>query len=310
MNKHAGINILNNSFNRLTLNFRRLRTDTIVSWLTLLCAALVFHFSLLISTSAPLDFLVFVTVLWAVAWLPVEDLVPFLNCRHGISRIFFVSVVWVALIVRGLAVQSYADPYIPLYPLISVILLILFLGGFSLLPRFRETLYILSLVPVLAWLPRLVPTDGLSHSAAFFAAFFLRTFGIDIIQTSTKLTVGISAINVAGPCSGNEIMVQAFVVALLALIIFPMPKRWTRLPFLLLAPALGWIVNGLRVALLAMIASIDPVSAMNDSGMFAFFHLGEGGMVFSGLGIAAYAYAYVKVIDGQLMNLQKRVVRG
>jgi exosortase len=153
----------------------------------------------------------------------------------------------------------------------------------------------------------LVPTQNLSHSAASFAAFFLRTFGIDIVQDSTQITVGNSAINVAGPCSGNEIMVQAFVVALLALIIFPMPKRWTRLPFLLLAPLLGWIVNGLRVALLAMIASIDPVSAMNDSGMFGFFHLGEGGMVFSGLGIAAYAYAYVKVIDRQLMFLQNGV---
>jgi len=306
MNKYTGIKFINVR-GQLILFWRRLKRDTIVSWLALLGAAVIFHFSLLFSTSAPLDFLVFVAVLWAVAWLPVEDLIPSLAYKHGVSRIFFVSFVWVAFVARGLAVQSYADPYIPLFPLISAILLILFLGGFPLLPRFRESLYILSLVPVLAWLPRLVPTQSLSHSAAFFAAFFLRTFGIDIIQDSTKLTIGSSAINVAGPCSGNEIMVQAFVVALLALIIFPMPKRWTRLPFLLLAPLLGWIVNGLRVALLAMIASIDPVSAMNDSGMFGFFHLGEGGMVFSGLGIAAYAYAYVKVIDGQLLFLQNGV---
>lgn len=288
----------------LLLFWRRFRRETVVAWLTLLGAGAIFHLALLFSTSAPLEFTVFVIVLWAVAWLPVEDLMPSLAYRHGARRVFLVSLVWVAILVRGMVVQSYADPIIPLFPIISVILLAILLGGFPLLPRFREALYILSLMPVLAWLPRLVPTERLSYSAASFAAFFLRSFGVDIVQTGAKLTVGSSAINVAGPCSGNEIMVQAFVVALLALIIFPMPNRWLRFPFLLLAPVLGWVVNGLRVALLAILASFDPMSSVNDSGIFGFFHLGEGGMVFSGLGIAVYAYVYVKVIDSQLSSIQ------
>jgi hypothetical protein len=49
---------------------------------------------------------------------------------------------------------------------------------------------------------------------------------------------------------------------------------------------------------------LDPMSSVNDSGIFGFFHLGEGGMVFSGLGIAVYAYVYVKVIDSQLSSIQ------
>lgn len=295
--------------NVFVLNWRRFRKDTVVAWITLLAAGAFFHFALLISTSAPLEFIVFVLVLWAVAWLPVEDLMPSLVYRRGTVRVFLASIAWVIILLRGMVVQSYADPYIPLFPLISITLLVVFLGGFSLLPRFRESLCILSLMPVLAWFPRLVPTERLSYSAASFAAFFLRSFGVDIVQTGSKLTVGGSAINVAGPCSGNEIMVQAFVVALLALIVFPMPKRWMRFPFLLLAPILGWIVNGLRVALLAIIASLDPVSSVNDSGIFGFFHLGEGGMVFSGLGIAVYAYVYVKVIDAQLLSIQSNTLR-
>jgi len=288
----------------LVLFWRRFRRETVIAWVTLLGAGAIFHLALLFSTSAPLEFTVFVIVLWAVAWLPVEDLMPSLAYRHGARRVFLVSLVWVAILVRGMVVQSYADPIIPLFPITSVILLVILLGGFPLLPRFREALYILSLMPVLAWLPRLVPTERLSYSAASFAAFFLRSFGVDIVQTGAKLTVGSSAINVAGPCSGSEIMVQALVVALLALIIFPMPKRWLRLPFLLLAPVLGWVVNGLRVALLAILASFDPMSSVNDSGIFGFFHLGEGGMVFSGLGIAVYAYVYVNVIDSQLSSIQ------
>lgn len=288
-----------------TLFWRKFREQPVFAWLTLLATAAIFHFALLLSTSAPLEFIVFVIVLWAVAWLPVEDLVPSLTYRSGLSRVFVVSVAWVAILVRGMAVQSYADPFIPVFPIVSVFILVILLGGFALLTQFREVLCILSLIPVLAWLPRLVPTDGLSYSAASFAAFFLRSFGVDIVQNDVKLTVGNSAINVAGPCSGNEIMVQAFVVALLALIIFPMPRRWMRFPFLILAPVLGWIVNGLRVALLAIIASYDPVASVNDSGLFGFFHLGEGGMVFSGLGIAVYAYIYVKVIDAELLSAQE-----
>jgi exosortase/archaeosortase family protein len=291
----------------LVLFWKRFRRETVVGWLALLGAGAIFHLALLFSTSAPLEFTVFVIVLWAVAWLPVEDLMPSLVYRRGARRVFLVSLAWVAILVRGMVVQSYADPIIPLFPIISVILLVILLGGFPLLHRFREALYILSLMPVLAWLPRLVPTERLSHSAASFAAFFLRSFGVDIVQTGSRLTVGSSAVNVAGPCSGNEIMVQAFVVALLALIIFPMPKRWLRFSFLLLAPVLGWVVNGLRVALLAIIASLDPMSSVNDSGIFGFFHLGEGGMVFSGLGIAVYAYVYVKVIDAQLLSIQSNM---
>lgn len=291
---------------QFTLFWRKFREQPVFALLTLLATAAIFHFALLLSTSAPLEFIVFVIVLWAVAWLPVEDLVPSMTYRSGLSRVFVVSVAWIAILVRGMAVQSYADPFIPVFPIASVFILVILLGGFALLTQFREVLCILSLIPVLAWLPRLVPTDGLSYSAASFAAFFLRSFGVDIVQNDVKLTVGDSAINVAGPCSGNEIMVQAFVVALLALIIFPMPRRWMRFPFLILAPVLGWIVNGLRVALLAIIASYDPVASVNDSGLFGFFHLGEGGMVFSGLGIAVYAYIYVKVIDAELLSAQER----
>ncbi len=79
-------------------------------------------------------------------------------------------------------------------------------------------------------------------------------------------------------------MFQAFVVALLAFIVFPMPNGLQRLPLLLLAPLLRWFANGLGVALLVLIASMDPVYSVEGTGAFGFFHLGEASIAFSSLG--------------------------
>jgi len=284
---------------------RRFQQEPVFAWLCLVFAAATYHLSLLASVSAPLDLIVFAVVLWSVAWLPVEDLVPLLRYKPGSGRVFLLTVAWVAILIRGWMVQSYADPYLGLFPIVAILSLVLLLGGVSELRRFGECFAILALMPILAWLPRLIPTDRLSESAATFAAFVLQSLGASIVQNGHRLTVGIATVNVAGPCSGHEIMVQAFVVALLALIVFPQPNKWLRLPFLVLAPLFGWLANGLRVALLAVIASIDPVSSVEDTGVFSFFHLGEGGMVFSSLGIAAYAYVYVKTLDRQLAAMER-----
>jgi len=65
-------------------------------------------------------------------------------------------------------------------------------------------------------------------------------------------------------------MFQAFRVALLACIVFPMPNGLLRLPLLLLAPLVNWFANGLGVALLLLIASMDLVYSVEGTGAFSF----------------------------------------
>lgn len=294
------LKLVNRMVRRIAAYYRQIFRRPIYLWLALLGAAVIYHLGLLVSTSAPIDLILFTFVLWAVAWLPIEDLLPSLEYKPGYGRVFVLSVVWIAILIRGWMVQSYADPYVAVFPVAALFSLVFLFLGRSGCIRFSECFAILGLMPVLAWLPRLIPTAELSESAAAFAGFVLRSFGADIIQNGHQITIGVATVNVAGPCSGNEIMVQALVVALLAFIVFPMPIRWMRFPFLLVAPLFGWFANGLRVALLALLASFDPVSSVEDSGLFGFFHLGEGGMVFSSLGIALYAFFYVKTLDRQL----------
>ncbi|MEX0587780.1 MAG: exosortase/archaeosortase family protein [Cyanobium sp.] len=280
--------------------FNNFARNPLQLWIGLAGLAFCLHLALLISTKSPLPLLLFCIVLWAVAWLPIEDITDDFIFAPPRSRILVSIIFWIPLLVRGSQVQSYADPFNALFPFLAGLVIAYLPFGVVGFIKLRESLLILALMPVLAWLPSLIPTAPLSRSAAAFATFLLQTFGADAALNGVRIVLNVAAVNVAGPCSGNEMMVQAFVVALLACIVFPMPNRWLRFPFLILAPLLGWFANGLRVALLVLIASIDPASSLEDSGVFGFFHLGEGGIVFSSLGIALYAYIYVKILEYQL----------
>jgi hypothetical protein len=98
-----------------------------------------------------------------------------------------------------------------------------------------------------------------------------------------RIVLGVSRSS-GRPCSGHEMMFQAFVVELLAFLVFPMPNGLLRLPLLLLTPLPSRFANGLGVALLVLIASMDPFYSVEGTGTFGFFHLGEASIAFSSLG--------------------------
>lgn len=283
--------------------FHWLRSDPLHWWLCLLSAAAIYHLVLLFSVQAPLPLILFSLVLWSVAWLPLEDAIPSLRFATPKRPGFLLGFIAITLLViRGSLVQRSNDPFIVVLPMALALSLAIICRPRSDLMLFREEVYTLSLLPILTWLPPVIPEQWLSRSGALFASVFLQIVGVDASQRGVLVSVGEASVRVAGPCSGNEMIAQAILVACLALIAFPMPRPLMRAPLFLLAPLFAWLANGLRIALLAVIAYLNPSSAINDTGIFSFFHLGEGGMLFSGLGIGLYAFAYVKILDRQLRD--------
>jgi exosortase/archaeosortase family protein len=253
------------------------------------------------SVRAPLPLIVFALVLWSVAWLPLEDSLGSLRFASPRRAGFLIgSVLLVLLVIRGSLVERYNDPFIVILPFGFALALSILCRPKSNIFVFREEMLTLSLLPVITWLPPLIPEKLLSRSGALFASMLLQLFGIDAFSSDTRVVIEQASVNIAGPCSGNEMIAQSIVVALLAVITFPLPTKAARLPVFALAPIFAWAANGLRIALLALIAYNSPESAKNDSGVFSFFHLGEGGMLFSSLGIGLFAYVYVKILDRQL----------
>jgi exosortase/archaeosortase family protein len=262
--------------------------------------AVLYHLSLLISSGASLANLLFVALVWAVAHLPFEELRP--QLRFGPSRPGF----WcgcgllVALAARfGLAPVG-DDALIYLAPPLLGLALVLLCRPPRELSSFREVLQILAATPLLVWVPTLLPESWLSVVTARLSSLMLTLLGFDAIQRGAVVDIGGAAVLVDGPCSGREMLAQAVLVGVLAWILIPLPKRWLRLPMLLLAPLCTWLANGLRIGLLAWLALLNPAAAEADGGIFHFFHLGEGGLLFSALAIGIYMLIYNLVLNHQL----------
>jgi len=80
--------------------------------------------ALLDSTELPLLVLLFAVVLWAVAWLPVEEVVHEFSFGSKRNRIFLSSFLWILLLNCGGRVQSFADPFLALFPVLAVLIVV------------------------------------------------------------------------------------------------------------------------------------------------------------------------------------------
>lgn len=108
-----------------------------------------------------------------VVWLPVDDVVHEFSFRPTRTRIFLSSFLWILLLIRGGRVQSFADPYLALFHVLAVLIVVYLPFDVACFLKLRESLLIQSLMPVLAWLPHVIPTVMLSRSAAVCATFLL-----------------------------------------------------------------------------------------------------------------------------------------
>jgi exosortase/archaeosortase family protein len=271
---------------------RKTEASDLRLWSALVALAVAYHFALLISSRASLANLLFVALVWAVAHLPFEELRPQLHFAPSRAGFWCGGGLLVALLLRFGLAPAGDDALIYLAPPLLGLALVLLCRPPRELGRFRELLLILATTPLLVWVPPALLLLALSRITAGLSTLLLALGGFDVVQVGTVVDLGGAGVNVSGPCSGSDMIAQAVLVGALALILIPLPKRWLRLPFLLLAPLCMWLVNGLRISLLAWLALRDPAAAAADSGLFRFFHQGHGGLLFSVLGIGIYVLIY------------------
>lgn len=271
-------------------------------WSALVALAVAYHFALLISSRASLANLLFVALVWAVAHLPFEELRPQLQFAPSRAGFWCGGGLLVALLLRFGLAPAGDDALIYLAPPLLGLALLLLCRPPRELGRFRELLLILATTPLLVWVPTVLPESWLSVMTARLSSLMLTLLGFEAIQQGAVVDIGGAAVMVDGPCSGREMLAQAVLVGVLAWILIPLPNRWLRWPLLVLAPLCTWLANGLRIGLLAWLALQNPASADADSGLFHFFHLGEGGLLFSALGIGVYMLLYNLLLNRQLRD--------
>jgi cyanoexosortase A len=163
------------------------------------------------------------------------------------------------------------------YPFIAGIALALIASGFhGLRIYWREILLLFFLgIPEVLFAKLTDP----SPITAQFASSILWFSGFPVTQQGIYLQLPGGSVQVYSGCSGVVAMTQLLGMSVLFLMLLPLPWKWfQKLILPVAAVAIGFIVNALRVALMAILISQQQMDA------FEYWHAGSGSLVFSVIG--------------------------
>ncbi|MEM7555159.1 MAG: cyanoexosortase A [Cyanobacteria bacterium P01_A01_bin.84] len=200
-----------------------------------------------------------------------------LNLRSDIfSSLLGISLI-ALLLLKSSAMNSFAG-FLYLSPFVYALGLGLLASGWRGLKQYSGELIVLLSLGA----PTLLPF-GVKNIAPFTAkvsAFILWYTGFDVERRGVFIYLPGGSIEVASGCSGIELIFQMLGLALLFLIVFP--QKWQQKIILpIVAALLGFFVNGVRVALMAVLVA-------NSNGapkVFDYWHHGDGSLIFSTISV-------------------------
>ena len=146
-----------------------------------------------------------------------------------------------------------------------------------------------------------LPEPLLSRATASTSAFLLQLIGLDALALGPYLALGDGGVRVAGACGGTEDIAFLLAVALLLTLTQP-PLVFQRVAFLvLLAPCLGFLVNAIRVALLAVVFRQGGWWTQQ---AFPSLHEGYGALLFSFIAVVVLVWMDGLVRSRWLVSLK------
>jgi cyanoexosortase A len=201
-----------------------------------------------------------------------------LNLKSGASS----KVIGASLIVLALFTStSQADsPFLRLFPFISALGLSLFASDFKGLKQYWRELLILFFLGV----PSLLlssPLTDISPVTAKFSAFLLWYLGFQVILQGVYIILPTGIVKVYSGCSGMEAMTYLLGLAVIFLVMFP-TRRSNTIVLPIVAVILGFVVNGVRVALMAVLVAHSHLKTFN------YWHEGDGSLIFGMIGVLLF----------------------
>lgn len=182
---------------------------------------------------------------------------------------------WVLWESRSISSDDY-QTILRLLPLISALGLSLLASGFGGLKQYRQELTILFFLGVPSILAGFIA--DISPITAAFSATLLWFAGFDVATTqNVYINLPGGSVQVYEGCSGMESMTYLLGISVICLNLFPV-SRIKQALLIGLALLIGFVVNGIRVALMAVLA------AAQQQELFEYWHQGDGSMIF---GVAA-----------------------
>jgi cyanoexosortase A len=235
--------------------------------------------------------IVHLTMIWRVGslsygglsflfWCAVASLIgdkrDTLSLKSGMFASLFAIALLIPLLIKSIFLMTLSTSSLYIFPVIAGFSLALLASGFRGLPQYRRELLILLVLGLTQPLVNLLNNFDPSFLTAKFATLVLWYSGFDIVRQGTNIYFAGSTngVEVYPGCSGLDAIMHLLSLTLLFFLLFPSNLK-TKILLPLAAVVIGFVANGIRVSLLAVIV------ALHESKGFEYWHAGEGSLLFS-----------------------------
>ncbi len=216
-------------------------------------------------------------------WIAVSSLIwekrHSLNLESGVFSSFLgLSIIGIVLL-KSASLTSFGG-FLFLFPFIVALGIALLASGFRGLKQYKGELLTLFFLGA----PKLLPSLLISQVTlltAKLATFILWYTAFEVTRSGVNIYLPTGSIEVASGCSGIEIIFQQLGLALIFIFMFPLNKQHKILAPIV-AAILGFVVNGVRVALMAVIV------AKGNQEAFEYWHHGDGSLIFSMIAVILF----------------------
>lgn len=240
-------------------------------------------------------------VLGGVALLKVH-LSPGWQPRPGRRSRWLGVALLLAALWRGQCILAF-DFLSSLLPLMLGLGLALLAAPIHELRRCWKAFAILLILPVLRLLWWVIPTGPFQRTSGWIAQQALILCGYPATHQGLLVSIPGSTVKVGELCAGVNSMLLLFAVSLIFALLFPMRRPWQNVLMVLLAPMLALAVNGVRVAVLALITGS---SLSNRDWWFEFFHKEWGSYLFPAIAMQLFLWCYIGWMERQVARVEAR----
>jgi cyanoexosortase A len=208
---------------------------------------------------------------------------------------FFPSIVGMALI--GWVLWESANladgNTMRLLPFASALGVALLASGFKGLKQYWQELVILFFLGV----PSVIASFlfDIAPLTAKFSAFLLHYFGFDVVSQGIFINLPNGGVEVTDECSGLDTIIYTLSISMLALVMFPV-NRSKRFFVPIVAIIIGFVVNAIRVVMLA-------IFAVSDKAAFDNWHGGQASYLYGMIGIAIFGCFYWLLLQQEEKSL-------
>jgi cyanoexosortase A len=305
--KLADLNPRELSYPFLRMTFKRIASNipppTLKNlWLTL--SSLVVIQSLTVFTNTQITGnAITALIVWGGAIICMEDRLDLLRPKPSrISLAIGMLLVLYSLYRTARVISSDSFLYL-LVPLVGLGLLLM-AEPIKHIYFYKDSLLVLCLLPLFVLVQIIVSTyatTSLSLLTAKAVLMWLSFLGIEPVKlVNDTVFVNGGAVQVMHECNGFEMIMQMIITAVIFLLAFPLRSRLGRLLIFFLAPFIGFIVNSMRIALLAIFTSFN---SNHGKFLFDFFHEQAGSLIFSGIAVFVLGYLYLAFLNRELPPL-------